>query len=124
MSARAAWPPNHPNRLQSVTAKQQKGLHNPMEPQSVVSVLKSYVANELLEGQEIGLDSTTPLLEWGVINSIEIARLVAYIRDQFGTEIPAEMVIAKHFKDIDSLARLVIGQAVIEEQDGGISGSE
>jgi acyl carrier protein len=81
-----------------------------MDTQSVVEILKSYVGEQLLEGQNIGLEPTTPLLEWGVINSIEMARLVAFIRERFGVELPAETIIAPNFKDLTSIARLVVEQ--------------
>ena len=78
-----------------------------MAQSGVVHHLKEVVSKELLEGQDIGLDAATPLLEWGVINSIEIARLVAFIEDQWGINIPEEMVILDHFQNLQSMASLV-----------------
>ncbi len=82
-----------------------------MQVESIVDVLKSYVAKELLDGQDIGLTPSTPLLDWGVVNSIEMARLVAFIKDQFGVAIPGTKVIAPHFKNLHSIAELVVAEA-------------
>ena len=78
-----------------------------MNVESVAEVLKLYVVRELLDGDGRELTLTTPLLEWGVINSIEIARLVAFIKSEFGASIPGEKVIAANFRDLLSIARLV-----------------
>ena len=37
-----------------------------MQQSEVLESLKGNVANEILDGKDIGLDGTTPLLEWGV----------------------------------------------------------
>jgi acyl carrier protein len=78
-----------------------------MSQSDVISHLKEWVSKELLEGQEIGLDDTTPLLEWGVINSIEIARLVSYIEDQWGISIPEEMVVLGNFENLQAIASMI-----------------
>ncbi len=69
--------------------------------------LKDFVANDILEGKDIGLAYDTPLLEWGVINSFELTRVIGFVRDEFEVDIPATKVVAKHFKDMNSLADLV-----------------
>ena len=80
-----------------------------MNKESVIGVLQDYISTEILDGKDMGLDASTPLLEWGIINSIEIARLVAYIQSQFGVEIPSEKITIEYFKNLDSIADLVIG---------------
>jgi len=78
-----------------------------MGQSGVIQGLKEYVVKELLEGQDIGLDESTPLLEWGVINSIEMARLVTFIENQWNVSIPEEMIVIQHFQSIESIAALV-----------------
>ena len=78
-----------------------------MGQSGVIQGLKEYVAKELLEGQDIGLDETTPLLEWGVINSIEMARLVTFIENRWNVSVPEEMIVIQHFQSIESIAALV-----------------
>jgi acyl carrier protein len=82
-----------------------------MQQSEVLSSLKSYITNEILNGRDIGLEATTPLLEWGVINSLEIVRLLSFIRNQYAIQIPSEKVTAEHFKDLSSLTQLVLESA-------------
>ncbi len=81
---------------------------DPVQHDRILEILRSYIASEVLDGKDIGLEPSTPLLEWGVINSLEIARLVAFISQQFGVSVPAEKVVATYFKDLQALTALVI----------------
>jgi acyl carrier protein len=74
----------------------------------VLATLTDYISREALEGRDEGLQPTSPLLAWGIINSLEITRLVAFIRQQFGVAVPGDRMIADHFKDLESIAALVI----------------
>jgi acyl carrier protein len=73
----------------------------------VEAALQRFIAQETLDGRDIGLDAATPLLEWGVINSLEIVRLIGFIKERFGVSVPASSVSAETFKDIASIAGLV-----------------
>jgi acyl carrier protein len=84
-----------------------------MQKTAVIEPLKKYIGQDVMGGKDIGLDETTPLLEWGVINSLEIVRLLQFIRKQFDLDIPMEKLIPDHFTDISSIADLVMGQAAL-----------
>lgn len=79
-----------------------------MQRSEVLAQLKDYVAQHLLDGTDIGLDESTPLLEWGVINSLEIIRLISFIEKQFGVEVPGEKIVASYFINLASLSNLVL----------------
>lgn len=79
-----------------------------MKQTEILDSLKSYVSNVLLDGEDIGLDASTPLLEWGIINSIEMARLVTFIQDRFGVEVPADKIVIQHFKNLAAITNLVL----------------
>jgi acyl carrier protein len=79
-----------------------------MKQSEVLESLKGYVSREILDGKDIGLDGSAPLLEWGIINSIEIARLVAFIQNRFDVEVPGEKIVIEHFKDLNSITALVL----------------
>jgi acyl carrier protein len=78
-----------------------------MKQSEVLESLKGYISREILDGKDIGLDASTPLLEWGIINSLEMARLVSFIEDRFNVEVPADKILLEHFKDLTSLINLV-----------------
>jgi len=77
---------------------------------TVLAELTSYVSKELLAGQSAGLEPSTPLIEWGVINSIEIARLIAFINRRFGVSVPGELIVLDNFKNLESISKLVMAR--------------
>jgi len=77
---------------------------------TIIEQLKSYIAQDVLGGKDIGLDETTPLLEWGIINSLEMVKLLRFIHQQFNVDIPTDKLIADSFTDIVSIANLVLEQ--------------
>jgi acyl carrier protein len=75
----------------------------------VLGVLTRYVSERLLgEGNASDLTDRTPLLELGVLNSLETSRLVAYIRETFGVRLPPTAMTASNFRDLATIAGLVV----------------
>jgi acyl carrier protein len=83
-----------------------------MQRTTVIEQLKRYIAQDVLGGKDIGLDETTPLLEWGIINSLEMAKLLSFIRKQFAVDISTDKLVADSFSSISSIADLVLEQAL------------
>lgn len=52
-------------------------------------------------------DETTPLLEWGVLDSVSIAALLGFIRRELGVRVPAEYIDPANFTDARSVAAMV-----------------
>jgi len=74
----------------------------------VMAVLMDYIQDRLLDGdQSVGLTTETPLLEWGILNSIETARLVSHIRTEFGVRVPPSRMVSKHFGSVEAIADLI-----------------
>ncbi len=81
-----------------------------MQKKAIIEQLKGYIAQDVLDGKDIGLDDMTPLLEWGIINSLEMVKLLHFIRQQFAVDIPPDKLIADYFTSISSIADLVLAQ--------------
>lgn len=79
-----------------------------MQKAIVIEQIKKYIAQDVLGGKDIGLDETTPLLEWGIINSLEMVRLLSFMRQQFAIHIPPDKLVADHFTNIASIAELIM----------------
>jgi len=79
-----------------------------MQHAAIVEQLKHYIAQNVLDGEDIGLDETTPLLEWGVMNSLEIVSITAFIHEHFHVEVPAERLDAESFSNLNSIANLIL----------------
>ena len=79
-----------------------------MEQSKILDELKAYISREVLDGKDIGLDESTPLLEWGIINSMEIARIVGFIQDRLHVEIPDSKILPEYFINLEAISGLVI----------------
>jgi acyl carrier protein len=69
----------------------------------LLSKLTEFVEVELLDGQEKGIEPTTPLLEWGLIDSFSMVRLISFIHKSFGVEIPPDQLRADTFQNLSVL---------------------
>ena len=96
----------------------------------VLEVLTGYVAVRLLgDDNASDLTARTPLLELGVLNSVETSRLVAYIRETFGVRLPPAALTSNNFRDLETIAGLVVshrpnagGEPVAARTSGDLRG--
>ena len=79
-----------------------------MQQTEVIEQLKGYISREILDGKDIGLDDSTPLLEWGIINSMEIARIVSFIQSRFDVGIPDDKILPEYFMNLTAISGLVM----------------
>ncbi len=79
-----------------------------MERRDVLEQLRTYIVEQVLDGKHLDVDETTPLLEWGVINSIEIVRLLTFIRKQFALDVPPTQMIAENFVNLNAITDIVM----------------
>jgi acyl carrier protein len=78
-----------------------------MDEDVLYAKIRTYVAMDLLRSPESDLKSDTPLLEWGVLNSMNIAKLMNFVREEIGIAIPPLAITGAHFKDLSSIVALV-----------------
>jgi acyl carrier protein len=81
-----------------------------MQRTTIIEQLQRYIAQDILRGKDIGLDETTPLLEWGIISSLQMIKLLNFISQEFDVDIPPDKLIAEYFTTISSIASLVVEQ--------------
>ncbi|MER6831530.1 phosphopantetheine-binding protein [Streptosporangium sp. NPDC000563] len=67
--------------------------------------LIAFIRERFLSGDPQGeLDEDTPLLEWGILNSLNTAILVSHIRDEMGIDVAFEMMDPRAFKSVRGIA--------------------
>lgn len=76
-----------------------------MQRAQVVQILKQFIKTELLEGEDRELDESTPLLEWGILDSYSVLSLLAYVEKELGVRF--DTVDPERMKDLRSIADLV-----------------
>jgi acyl carrier protein len=57
--------------------------------------------------QAQALTPDAPLHDLGVLNSLAMARLVAFIRNDLGVEIPTRALTGSHFRTLNEITALV-----------------
>ncbi|MFT5680370.1 MAG: pimeloyl-ACP methyl ester carboxylesterase/acyl carrier protein [Myxococcota bacterium] len=77
-----------------------------------IAALIQFVSTELLDGEDEAIDAKTPLLAWGIIDSMSMMSMLAFIAEDFGIQIPDEEVRPEHFATLDDLATLLDRMAV------------
>lgn len=79
-----------------------------MQRQEIMEWIKGYIVQNILEGESDSLIETTPLLEWGILSSFEIVKLLGAIEKQFGIEVPGDQIVAEHFINLTAITDLVL----------------
>jgi acyl carrier protein len=75
--------------------------------EDVVAGLSRYVADTFLDGDATSLTPDSPLLEWGVLTSMNTAQLLTHVRERFGVDVPPQAITAKHLRDLNAISALV-----------------
>ena len=74
-------------------------------------VLKEYIREELMNGSNNELDESENLLAAGIIDSLGILRLVSFVEEKFGIEVPDEDVTIDNFQSVKSMSDYVASQS-------------
>ena len=77
-----------------------------MSDRSVESVIHGYISEELGD-DDVAVEIDTRLFDTGLVDSMNLVRLLAFLEDKFGIEIPVAMVNDQNFATVASIAALV-----------------
>ncbi len=70
--------------------------------------LHAFVATELLNGDARDLDEKTPLLAWGILDSMAMIRLTEFIEQELGTTIPTdELTDSANLETLATITQMV-----------------
>ena len=79
-----------------------------MPEDQLISDLLTFIRTQFLDGDATGeLTDKTPLLAWGVLDSFKTARLLSFIQDELGSQIPPAQLYAGNFRDVRSIAAMI-----------------
>ncbi|MGW0770457.1 acyl carrier protein [Streptomyces sp. NPDC002676] len=72
--------------------------------------ITTFISESFLDGDPRGeLTETTPLLEWEVLNSMNSALLLTFLREELRVDVPLTQINAANFRDIAAISKLVSG---------------
>jgi acyl carrier protein len=81
-----------------------------MDQAGIYQALHEFVSAELLNGDAKDLDEKTPLLEWGLIDSFSLVKLVGFIEKRFGIRLRPEALKPDTFKSLGVLTAFLCEQ--------------
>jgi len=83
-------------------------MTSPLTETDIAKKVTEYIRDAFLDGDPKGeLQDTTPLLEWGVLDSLKTARLLGFIRTEFGRNVPPLEINADNLRDVKAIAAMV-----------------
>ena len=84
-----------------------------MTEAEISASLLGFIAERFLDGDPArDLDERTPLLEWGLLNSMNTALLLGFIRDELGYDVPPTSVNARNFRNVGAIAAMLTDEFV------------
>jgi peptidyl carrier protein len=90
------------------------GAPDPMVTEKLLSFIRSSFLPDELKAE---FDEDTPLLELGVIDSLNAARLLNFISREVGVTVPTSLIEADNFRSVRRLSAMV-GSLAVPEQAG------
>ncbi|ADO72605.1 acyl carrier protein [Stigmatella aurantiaca] len=78
-----------------------------MNKAQLLADLTRYITEEILEGNAEDLEPSTPLLELGILNSLETARMMRFIEKQYGITVPADAMRVENLQTLSAITDLV-----------------
>ena len=68
------------------------------------SRLLAFIRRELLPGTALAIDQHTYLFEEGLIDSLKILQLIAFLEIETGRAIPDREIVMEHFRSVNAMA--------------------
>lgn len=62
-------------------------------------------------GAPTNIDSDTPLIAQGIVDSIGVLRLVRFLEDRFNVNVQAQDLVLQNFRSVNAMADLVINRS-------------
>jgi acyl carrier protein len=79
-----------------------------MDASEVERQIREYIVAERLGGDGAELTADTPLLEWGVLDSLSVVELMTFVEQRFGITVPPEQISAPNLQSLTTLSALVL----------------
>ena len=74
------------------------------------NALVEYIRDEFVRNRKAIIKDDEDLLSSGVIDSLGILKMVSFIEERFGIQIPGEDVVYENFCSVEAMSRYLAGQ--------------
>lgn len=79
-----------------------------MDKTDIEQQLMNYIVEQRLEGDATGIDASTPLLAWGLLDSLSVVDLLTFIEERFAVAVPPELVTASNLETLGAISAMVV----------------
>lgn len=90
---------------------------NPIESDELIGPLRTFIEEHFLDGRAT-LSEDTPLLEWGILDSLSLAELMTFVEERYALNVPIDAVTPNNFRDLRAIAALLQTLAERTASDG------
>ncbi|MFH9004317.1 phosphopantetheine-binding protein [Streptomyces afghaniensis] len=99
-----------------------KTVHSERSADTYASALLTFIGEEFLQGaDQTELDDTTPLMETGILDSLRVALLLSFIRDELGLYVSPAKLDTRHFQDVRTIAGMLAELAAETADQGSVA---
>ena len=67
--------------------------------------LLTFVQRDLLQGRAIAIETDTYLFDEGLVDSLSILKLIAFVELQIGRQLDDREIVMEHFRTVDAIER-------------------
>jgi len=75
---------------------------------SIKDQIRDYITESAKYAGVTGITDSTSLIDAGVIDSLQLVRVVSFLEETFGVSVADEEIVPKNFESIDGMERLVL----------------
>ena len=81
-----------------------------MEKQNIEQQIRDFLYDESMKSVFENLSSQDSLLELGIIDSVKMLDLIAYIEQQFGIQVDDEDLIPENFDNLEAITNYILAR--------------
>lgn len=87
-------------------------------------IIREYIAQQFLfDDPQAAIEDEQNLIEDGIIDSLGIFTLIAFIEQQFGIKVQPEDVVLDNFQSVNTIKQLISSKQLSPQAAGTSSGS-
>jgi acyl carrier protein len=75
---------------------------------AVAGKLRNFLVHEVLEGDDSDLDDNTSLITSGIMNSLVIMKLMAFVEERYGVALSFKQLTPDNLQTVRSIAKMIV----------------
>ncbi|MEE4490845.1 acyl carrier protein [Streptomyces sp. NBC_00464] len=75
----------------------------------ILAELKAFIEERFLPEGTAGLEADAPLLQLGILTSLNTTELIAHVQARYRLYIPPEHIVGRNFRTLENISALVFG---------------